>query len=69
MKLRNELKFDKRARQSLITYAMVIIAFVVVQILLATGSMTSLMKGLLVPLWPVELRWAMITGCTVKILS
>ena len=50
MKLRNELKFDKRARQSLITYAMVIIAFVVVQILLATGSMTSLMKGLLVPL-------------------
>ena len=50
MKLKNELKFDKRARQSLITYAMVIIAFVVVQILLATGSMTSLMKGLLVPL-------------------
>ena len=50
MKLRNELKFDKRARQSLITYAMVIIAFVVVQILMATGSMTSLMKGLLVPL-------------------
>ena len=50
MKLKNELKFDKRARQSLITYAMVIIAFVVVQILMATGSMTSLMKGLLVPL-------------------
>ncbi|MBR3808467.1 MAG: branched-chain amino acid ABC transporter permease, partial [Lachnospiraceae bacterium] len=50
MKLRNKFKFDKRARQSLITYAMVIIAFVVVQILLATGSMTSLMKGLLVPL-------------------
>lgn len=50
MRLKNELKFDKRARQSLITYAMVIIAFVVVQILLATGSMTSLMKGLLVPL-------------------
>ena len=50
MKLRNKFKFDKRARQSLITYAIVIIAFVVVQILLATGSMTSLMKGLLVPL-------------------
>ena len=50
MKLRNKFKFDKKARQSLITYAMVIIAFVVVQILLATGSMTSLMKGLLVPL-------------------
>ena len=50
MKLMKELKIDKRARQSLITYAMVIIAFVVVQILLATGSMTSLMKGLLVPL-------------------
>ena len=50
MKLMNELKVDKRARQSLITYAMVIIAFLVVQILLATGNMTSLMKGLLVPL-------------------
>ena len=50
MKVMNKIKLDKRARQSLITYAMVIIAFVVVQILLATGSMTSLMKGLLVPL-------------------
>lgn len=50
MKFMSGLKHDKKARQSLVTYAMVIIAFAVVQILLATGSMSSLMKGLLVPL-------------------
>lgn len=43
-------KIDKRTKNNFITYAMVIIAFVVVQILLASGSMSSLMKGLLVPL-------------------
>ena len=50
MKLINAFKLDKKAGQSLITYAMVIVAFVVVQILVATGNMSSLMKGLLVPL-------------------
>ena len=46
----NKLLKNKQATSNLITYAMVIVAFAVVQILLATGSMTSLMKGLLVPL-------------------
>lgn len=50
MKLINRFKLDKKAGQSLITYSMVIIAFVVVQILVATGNISSLMKGLLVPL-------------------
>lgn len=43
-------KIDKRTKNNFITYAMIMIAFVVVQILLASGSMSSLMKGLLVPL-------------------
>ena len=40
----------KTTKSNLITYAMVIIIFAVVQILVATGSMSSLMQGLLVPL-------------------
>lgn len=35
---------------NLITYGIVILAFVIVQVLLATGNISSLMKGLLVPL-------------------
>ena len=50
MKFMNKLNLNKQARRNLITYAMVIAAFVVVQILLATGNVSSLMKGLLVPL-------------------
>ena len=50
MKVMNKIKLDKRARQSLITYAMVIAAFIIAQIFLATGNMSSLIKGLLVPL-------------------
>ena len=40
----------KDTRSDLITYAMVLVAFAVVEIIQATGSMTSLMRGLLVPL-------------------
>ena len=40
----------KTTKSNLITYAMVIVIFAVVQILVATGSMSSLMQGLLVPL-------------------
>jgi len=43
-------KIDKRTKNNFITYAMIIIAFVVVQILLASQSVSSLMQGLLVPL-------------------
>ncbi|HBM01853.1 MAG TPA: amino acid ABC transporter permease, partial [Roseburia sp.] len=38
----------KTTKSNLITYAMVIVIFAVVQILVATGSMSSLMQGLLV---------------------
>ena len=41
---------NKTTKSNLITYAMVIGIFAVVQILVATGSMSSLMQGLLVPL-------------------
>ena len=34
---------------NMITYAIVVVAYIVVQILMGTGHMTSLMKGLLVP--------------------
>ena len=40
----------KTTKSNLITYAMVIVIFAVVQILVATGSMSSLMQGMLVPL-------------------
>lgn len=40
----------KGTKDQLITYAMVIVAFVIVQILASTGIMSSLMQGLLVPL-------------------
>lgn len=36
----------KTTKSNLITYAMVIVIFAVVQILVATGSMSSLMQGL-----------------------
>ncbi|KAB0577944.1 branched-chain amino acid transport system permease protein [Fusobacterium naviforme] len=44
----------KLKRQSfagdMITYAMVVVAYIIVEIVLKTGNMSSLMKGLLVPL-------------------
>lgn len=40
----------KNTRDHLITFAMVIVIYIVVQILVATGSMSSLMQGLLVPM-------------------
>ena len=47
----NKLKnMSKTTKNNMITYAMVIIAFVVMQTLAATGNLSSLMQGLLVPL-------------------
>lgn len=43
-------KIKKSTRSSLITYAMVIAVYIIVEIMLNTGNMTSLMAGLLVPL-------------------
>ncbi len=40
----------KTTKSNLITYGMVIAALVIVQILITTGNMSSLMEGLMVPL-------------------
>ena len=41
---------NKRTKDNMLTYGIVIGAFVIVQILLATGNVSSLLQGLLVPL-------------------
>lgn len=41
---------NKTTKNNLITYGIVLAAFVLVQVMLAAGQMSSLMKGLLVPL-------------------
>lgn len=41
---------NKTTKNNLITYGMVIAAFIIVQILMSAGMLSSLMKGLLVPL-------------------
>lgn len=44
------MKFSKATRDEIITIAMVVIAFVIVQLIVSSGNMSSLMEGLLVPL-------------------
>ncbi|MDO5423226.1 MAG: branched-chain amino acid ABC transporter permease [Eubacteriales bacterium] len=41
---------NKKLKSNLITYGIVLAAFVIVEIMMATGNITSLLKGLLVPL-------------------
>ena len=43
-------KLSKNVRSNAITYGIVLVFYAVVQILLATGNLSSLMRGLLVPL-------------------
>lgn len=43
-------KMNKRTKNNMLTYGVVLVAFLVVQMLLTTGNISSLMKGLLVPL-------------------
>lgn len=50
MKLKVPFKVNKTAQKDYITYAIVIVAYIVVQALVNTGNISSLMKGLLVPL-------------------
>ena len=45
-----KMKITKTTKNNLITYLMVLLAYIAVQILLITGNISSLMKGLLVPL-------------------
>lgn len=49
-KLLKRSNMKKAARDSFVTYGIVILVFIVVQIMVGTGSMSSLMQGLLVPL-------------------
>ena len=43
-------KMNKKTRSNLITYALVIAAYIVVQLLINTGSISSLLEGMIVPL-------------------
>lgn len=43
-------RLDKNFTHNLFTYGMVIAAYIIVQLMIGTGSISSLMKGLLVPL-------------------
>lgn len=46
----NVHKMNKITKNNLITYGLVILAYVVMQLLVSAGSISNLMKGLLVPL-------------------
>lgn len=50
MKKTDLKKMKETTKNQLITYAMVVIVYVIAQIMVATGSLSSLMQGLLVPL-------------------
>lgn len=43
-------KMNKTTKSNMITYGIVIVTFLVMQVLISTGSISSLMQGLLVPL-------------------
>ncbi len=48
---KNKLKtMNKTTKNNLITYSMVIIFYIIVQLLVTTGNISNLMRGLLVPL-------------------
>ena len=43
-------KMNKNTKSNLITYGIVIVAFVVMQLLISTGSISSLLEGIMVPI-------------------
>ena len=45
-----KLKSNKTLRSNLITFGMVILAYVIMEILMAAGLLSNLLKGMLVPL-------------------
>lgn len=45
-----KLKLSKNLKDNVITYGIVIIAYIIVQVMISTGNISSLMQGLLVPL-------------------
>ena len=44
------LQWNKTTRMNYLTYAVVLIAFVVMQVLASTGSLSSTLRGMLVPI-------------------
>ncbi len=48
--MNKKVNMNKTFKKNMITFGIVIIAYIVVQILILTGNVSSLMKGLLVPL-------------------
>ncbi|MDY3013985.1 MAG: branched-chain amino acid ABC transporter permease [Evtepia sp.] len=48
--MKNRIRWNKTTRNNYITYALVIIAFVIMQILIGAGSISSTLKGMLVPI-------------------
>ena len=63
-----KIKMTKNFRENLITYGIVVAAFIIVEIMMATGNISSLMKGLLVPLC-VYVIMAVSLNLTVGILG
>ncbi|MDE7015380.1 MAG: branched-chain amino acid ABC transporter permease, partial [Kineothrix sp.] len=63
-----KLKMTKTAKNNFVTYIIVLIAYIVVQILLKSGNMSSLMEGLLVPLC-IYVMLAISLNLTVGILG
>lgn len=45
-----KLKLSKNMKDNVITYGIVIIAYIIMQIMISTGNVSSLMQGLMVPL-------------------
>ena len=45
-----KLTMNKKTKDNLITYGIVVVAFAVFQLLAVTGNLSSHMKGLLVPM-------------------
>lgn len=62
------MKKNKTFLQNSITYGIVILAYIIIQVLISTGNMSSLMKGLLVPLC-VYIILAVSLNLTVGILG
>ncbi len=63
-----KMKIAKTTKNNLITYLIVLFAYLAVQVLLATGNISSLMKGLLVPLC-IYVMLAISLNLTVGILG
>ncbi|MCI6921307.1 MAG: branched-chain amino acid ABC transporter permease [Lachnospiraceae bacterium] len=63
-----KIKMTRNLRENLITYGIVIVAFIIVESMIATGNISSLMKGLLVPLC-VYVIMAVSLNLTVGILG